>query len=169
MMLLITVLDIQLLIQIPLWLMTQLTFPINSTKSALDELQVPSYILPDAFLRVALFFFTISGYCYICYTPTSGIAIAASFGLSVTSTDAMDHSELGSNCVSDYITVSIFLSFDNLKPLHTQNSSNTIKTNYHWYFENPWKIREIKLDTKKSRPMELVNNFIVSHFHDFPP
>ena len=118
MMLLITVLDIQPLIQTPLWLMTLPTYPINSTKSALDELQVPSYILPDAFLRVALFFFTISGYCYICYTPTSGIAIAASFGLSVTSTDAMDHSELGSNCVSDYITVSIFLSFDNLKSYH---------------------------------------------------
>lgn len=46
-----------------------------------------------------------SGYCYICYGPTSGIAIAASFGLSVTSTDAMDDSELGSNCITDYITI----------------------------------------------------------------
>ena len=104
-----TVLDIQPLIQTPPSPMILPTFPINSTKSALDELQVPSYILPDAILRVALFFFTISGYCYICYTPTSGIAIAASFGLSVTSTDAMDDSELGSNCITDYITVSIIL------------------------------------------------------------
>lgn len=46
-----------------------------------------------------------SGYCYICYTPTSGIAIAASFGLSITSTDAMDDSELGSNCITDYLTI----------------------------------------------------------------
>jgi len=47
-----------------------------------------------------------SGYCYICYTAFNGIATSASFGLSNGATiAAMDHSELQSNCQTDFITI----------------------------------------------------------------
>eukprot|EP00093_Oithona_nana_P001312 01312.XXX_3226_2112_1 [CDS] Oithona nana genome sequencing. len=47
-----------------------------------------------------------SGYCYICYTAFNGIAISASFGLSNAATiAAMDHSELQSQCATDFITI----------------------------------------------------------------
>ena len=45
-------------------------------------------------------------YCYICWAAWNSITASASFGVSNPAAD-MSHSALGTNCVNDYVTVSI--------------------------------------------------------------
>jgi len=45
-----------------------------------------------------------AGYCYICYAPWNSIDASASFGLSNAAAD-MDHSNQGTGCRLDYITI----------------------------------------------------------------
>ena len=56
-------------------------------------------------------------YCYICWAAWNSITASASFGVSNPAAD-MSHSALGTNCVNDYVTVSMKRTFQRVLNVH---------------------------------------------------